>query len=187
VIRVAESKADLIIHPIRIRIIQSLVGGSQRTTQEISEIMPDIPQATMYRHLNKLLKANILEIIEHKQVRGSIEKVYILAELGAEVPDQDLQQMNPDQHMEMFMKFVAVLISDYDRYLKQDYIDLEKDGVSFRQVALNLSDAEYRQLLTDMRAPMQRHLNNEANAERKKRVMTTIVIPETNPSKKPPG
>jgi DNA-binding transcriptional ArsR family regulator len=182
----AESIADLIIHPIRIRIIQSLVGGFRRTTQEISEIMPDIPQATMYRHLNKLLKAKVLEIVEHKQVRGSIEKVYILAELGAEIPAKDLLQMNADEHMEMFMKFIALLIGDYDRYLKQEQLDLEKDGVSFRQVALNLSDEEYRQLLMEMRATMQLHLNNEASDERTKRVITTIVIPEIKQSKKAP-
>jgi DNA-binding transcriptional ArsR family regulator len=178
VISLAESKADLILHPIRMRIIQSLLGGARRTTQEISEIMPDIPQATMYRHLNKLLKSKLIEVIEQNQVRGSLEKVYILAQHGAEIPTKDLKAMTSDDHMELFMKFVAMMIGDYGRYLQQDHYDLERDGISFRQVQLNLTDEEYMKLLLDMRAHMQQHAGNEPSEQRRKRVISTIVIPE---------
>jgi DNA-binding transcriptional ArsR family regulator len=174
----AESKGDLILHPIRMRIIQLLIGGSRRTTQQISELMPDIPQATMYRHLNKLLKAKIIEIIEQNQIRGSVEKVYVLSEHGADIPTKDLKDMSAEEHMEMFMKFVAMLIGDYGRYLQQDHYDQLKDGISFRQVHLNLTDEEYMQMLLVMRAQVQQHIGNEPNDERRRRIISTIVIPE---------
>jgi DNA-binding transcriptional ArsR family regulator len=174
----AESKGDLILHPIRMRIIQSLIGGSRRTTQQISELMPDIPQATMYRHLNKLLNAKIIEVIEQNQIRGSVEKVYVLSEHGADIPKKDLKDMSSEEHMELFMKFIAMLIGDYGRYLQQDHYDHFKDGISFRQVHLNLTDEEYMQLLLGMRAQMQQHIGNEPNNERRRRVISTIVIPE---------
>jgi DNA-binding transcriptional ArsR family regulator len=174
----AESKGDLILHPIRMRIIQSLIGGSRRTTQQILELMSDIPQATMYRHLNKLLKAKIIEVIEQNQIRGSVEKVYILSEHGAEIPTKDLKDMSAEEHMEMFIKFVAMLIGDYGRYLQQDHYDQLKDGISFRQVHLNLTDEEYMQMLLGMREQMQQYIGNEPNAERRRRVISTIVIPE---------
>jgi DNA-binding PadR family transcriptional regulator len=174
----SESKADLILHPIRMRIIQSLIGGARRTTQQISELMPDIPQATMYRHLNKLLKSKLLEVVEQNQIRGSVEKVYILAEHGAEIPAKDLKDMTAEDHMEMFMKFVALLLGDYGKYLQQEHYDQVKDGISFRQIQLNLSDEEFMQLLLGMRAQMQQHVGNEPSGERRRRNITTIVIPE---------
>jgi DNA-binding PadR family transcriptional regulator len=160
------------------RIIQSLIGGAQRTTQEISEIMPDIPQATMYRHLNKLLKSKLIEVIEHNQVRGSLEKVYVLAEHGADISTRDFKSMTSEDHMALFMKFMAIMIGDYDRYLQQEHYDLEADGISFRQVQLYLTDEEYMKLLLDMRAHMQQHIGNEPSEQRRKRVISTIVIPE---------
>jgi DNA-binding transcriptional ArsR family regulator len=178
----SESKADLILHPIRMRIIQSLIGGARRTTQQISEIMTDIPQATMYRHLNKLLKAKLIEVIEQKQVRGATEKVYVLAEHGAEISIKDLEKMTSEEHMELFMKFVATLIGDYGKYLQQDQFDLVKDGVSYRQVELNLSDEEYLQLLQGLRAQMMKHVGNELSDERRRRLISTIVIPEAKRS-----
>lgn len=174
----SESKADLILHPIRMRIIQSLIGGARRTTLQISEIMPDIPQATMYRHLNKLLKGKIIEVVEEKKIRGTMMKVYILTENGGDVPLQDLNKMTSEEHMELFMKFVASLIGDYGRYLQQEHYDLEQDGVSLRQLELHLSDKEYIELLHGMRAQMMQHIENEPNGERKRRNIVTIVIPE---------
>jgi DNA-binding PadR family transcriptional regulator len=174
-----ESKADLILHPIRMRIIQSLVGGARRTTQQISEFMTDIPQATMYRHLNKLHKAKLIEVIEHKQVRGTMEKVYVLAEHGAEISIKDMEKMTSEEHMELFMKFIANLIGDYGRYLQQEQFDLVKDGVSYRQVELHLSDEEYLQLLQGLREQMMQHVGNEPSDVRRRRLIATIVIPET--------
>jgi hypothetical protein len=85
--------------------------------------------------------------------------------------------------MELFMKFVATLIGDYGKYLKQDQFDLVKDGVSYRQVELNLSDEEYLQLLQGLRARMMQHVGNEPSDERRRRLIATIVIPEVKRSK----
>jgi len=176
----ADSKADLILHPIRMRIIQSLIGGAQRTTQQIAELLTDIPQATLYRHLNKLLQAQLIEIVDQNQVRGTVEKVYRLAEHGAEVTVDDLKTMTPGQHMELFMKFVATLIGEYGRYLQQENFDLVRDGVSMRQIDLYLTDEEYMQLLADMRAPMLKHARNEPGEGRRRRNISTIVIPDAS-------
>ncbi|MEC0093688.1 helix-turn-helix domain-containing protein [Paenibacillus macquariensis] len=174
----SESKADLILHPIRMRIIQSLIGGARRTTLQLSEIMPDIPQATMYRHLNKLLTAKIIEVVEEQKVRGTLMKVYILTENGGDIPIEDLNNMTSEEHMDLFMKFIASLIGDYGRYIQQEHYDLEQDGLSLRQLELNLSDKEYIELLHGMRAQMMQHIGNELNGERKRRNIVTISIPE---------
>lgn len=180
--KLSESKADLILHPIRMRIIQSLIGGARRSTLQILEIMPDIPQATMYRHLNKLLNAKLIEVVEEKKVRGTMMKVYILNEHGGDIPIQDLKTMTSEEHMELFMKFIASLIGDYGRYLEQENYDLLQDGVSFRQLELHLSDEEYMDLLQGMRAQMMKHIDNEPGGERKRRNIVTIVIPEVKRS-----
>ncbi|GKU77309.1 helix-turn-helix domain-containing protein [Paenibacillus sp. L3-i20] len=175
--KLSESRADLILHPIRMRIIQTLVGGAQLTTLQISERMPDIPQATMYRHLNKLLKAKLIEVIEQIQVRGTMMKVYVLTSNGGEIPTQDLKMMSSEAHMELFMKFVASLIGDYGTYLQQENYDLEQDGVSLRQLELHLTDEEYMELLQGMRAQMAKHIENKPTNERRRRNIVTMVIP----------
>ena len=74
-----EFKINTILHPVRMRIMQSLLGGKELTAQEISNRVSDVPQASLYRHLNSLLEAEVLEVVEENKVRGTMEKVYALS------------------------------------------------------------------------------------------------------------
>ncbi|WP_235548852.1 helix-turn-helix domain-containing protein [Paenibacillus sp. Soil522] len=174
----AESKADLILHPIRMRIIQAFIAGQKRTTQQLVKQLADVPQATMYRHLNKLLKAGILEVAEENKIRGTYEKVYFLAQGGGDVSPEDLTEKSATHHMELFLKFTASLIGDFSAYVRQEHYHMLKDGISFRQLHAYLSDDEYSHLLQEIREPLQRAANNEPAEGRRRRIISTIVIPE---------
>ncbi|NJJ38519.1 helix-turn-helix domain-containing protein [Paenibacillus apii] len=173
----AQSKADLILHPIRMRIIQALVNGRRRTTQQLVKELEDIPQATMYRHLNKLLKAGVLEVAEENKVRGAVEKVYYLSQGGEDATPADTTERASGEHMAFFLKFASSLIGDFSAYVQQEKYDMRQDGVSIRQVQLYLTDEEYAQLLEDMRRPMQKYTGNESGEGRRRRMISTIVIP----------
>src|SRR5258708_12373736 len=74
----AMTKADLIIHPGRLRIIQAFGGGRRLTAQELAALVPDIPRASLYRHLNLLVDAGVLAVVEERPVRAIQERVYSL-------------------------------------------------------------------------------------------------------------
>jgi DNA-binding transcriptional ArsR family regulator len=175
-----QSKADLILHPIRMRIIQTLITGGNRTTQQLAEQLANVPQATMYRHLNTLLKAGLLEVVEERKNRGTVEKVYTLARGGAELSVGDLTASSSEEHMELFLKFVASLIGEFGAYTGQEHYHLVEDGVSFRQLQLNLNDDEYLEMLREIRERMQKHAGNEPGNGRRMRMISTIVIPEVS-------
>ncbi|MDT3427233.1 DNA-binding transcriptional ArsR family regulator [Paenibacillus forsythiae] len=173
----AESKADLILHPIRMRIIQALLNGRRRTTQQLVKELEEIPQATMYRHLSKLLKAGVLEVAEENKVRGAVEKVYYLSQGGEDATPSDTTERSAGEHMALFQKFVSSLVGDFSAYVRQEKYDLQKDGVSMRQVQLHLTDDEYAQLLAEMRQAMQKYAGNEPGSGHRRRMISTIVIP----------
>ena len=74
------AKPDLILHPIRMRIILALAQGRSLTAQELGAALPDVAQATLYRHLNRLLKGGVLAVVDERQVRGAVERIYALRE-----------------------------------------------------------------------------------------------------------
>ena len=45
---------NLILHPVRLRIIQTLVRR-ERNTQHIADTLPDVPVSSLYRHIRMLL------------------------------------------------------------------------------------------------------------------------------------
>ena len=64
-----------ILNPVRMRRIQSLAKNKNMTVQQIAQELTDVPQATLYRHLNKLLKAKAIVVVQENKVRGVLEKV----------------------------------------------------------------------------------------------------------------
>ncbi|MED4601085.1 helix-turn-helix domain-containing protein [Paenibacillus validus] len=173
-----ESKADLILHPVRLKIIQALIQGRKLTRQQLSALFPDIPQATMYRHLNKLEQAGLIVVVEQRKQRGAKEKWYAIGEHAESVPNEELTAMSAEEHMELFMKFVSGLIGDFGRYVAQDEYDMQRDGISMRQTTLYLSDDEYRELFEEIKASLMRRMDNGPAPDRRRRAFTNIVIPE---------
>ncbi|MDR7002734.1 helix-turn-helix domain-containing protein [Neobacillus niacini] len=179
----ASAKADIILHPIRMRIIQCLINDQRLTTQQIQELLTDVPQATLYRHLRKLENAHVIEVVEEHKIRGTVEKVYGMKEEGANITINDLKKMTPEQHMELFIKFISSLLGDFQRYINQDYYDLVEDGISFRQLHLQLSDSEFNEMLGKVRNVYSEYLQNEPSQDRRRRIISTITMPDAGKSK----
>ncbi|MGG1482223.1 helix-turn-helix domain-containing protein [Bacillus smithii] len=173
-----QSKADLLLHPIRLRIVQTFTGGRHLTAQQLIELLPDVPQATLYRHLHKLHEGGIIQIIDQRQVRGTTEKIYTLAEQGANLTKDDLANYSREDHMRNFLAFLASIQSDFHRYLQQEHFDLEADGVSYRKASLYLSDEEFSRLLQAIRSVVEPALKNQPAPGRRLRTLSTIFIPQ---------
>ncbi|KAA0547649.1 helix-turn-helix domain-containing protein [Bacillus sp. BGMRC 2118] len=172
-----ESKVDILLHPVRMRILQSLVSENL-TVQQMKERLPDIPQATLYRHLNKLFEAGVIFVIQEQQVRGTVEKLYSITPKEADITNNDIQRYSKEQYMELFMKYMANLLGEYERYVSQDKVDFEKDGVSLRQATMYLSDDEFQDFIHELRGVYAKILPNKPSAERRKRIFANIIIPE---------
>ena len=67
--------SDVITNPVRMKIMQFLQGNTAATTKQISEAIPDVPAPTLYRHINYLLKEEVLIVKEERKVRGSLERL----------------------------------------------------------------------------------------------------------------
>lgn len=173
----SSKKADIILHPIRMRIIKALIRGERMTAQQLQEVLQDVPQATLYRHLKKMTDAHVLTIVDEIPNRGTLEKLYMLPSKAAEISQEEFMQASADEHFSYFMNYIATLIGGYERYLNQDF-DLVKDGVSYRQYDAYLSEEENLELLYAIRDLINKAMSNEPDPSRKKRLISVIHFPE---------
>lgn len=166
-----------ILNPIRMRIIQALLKNKEMTVQQIAKELPDVPQATLYRHLNKLVKAKAIVVVKENKVRGALEKTY-----GIEVNPYvtTVKDMGGEQKTEMlnlFYNFLMVLMGDFQRYMDSEDVDLQRDGVTFRSAAIYMSDEERSEFMTDLVKAFDKIRDNEPSSERKLRKISTIMMP----------
>lgn len=175
------TSADLLLHPIRLRILQAFLGDRALTTSELRVELPDVPTASLYRHVALLVDAGVLSVVAEHRVRGALERTYVLRSAAASVSLDEVAKMTPDDHRQAFLAFVAGLIGDFDRYLARGDVDLLRDGVSFRMTAMWLDDAELAELARELITALQPRLQNAPKPGRKRRIFGTVLLPGTEP------
>ncbi|MEV6964459.1 helix-turn-helix domain-containing protein [Hamadaea sp. NPDC051192] len=170
-----ESWAELALHPVRIRILRS-VAGARVTTRELVGLLPDVPQATLYRQLTVLVNSGLLEVVEEHKIRGAVERVYALA--ASATPDTAaLATATPQDHDRYFTAFMTSLLAEFSRYLQREQIDFVADGVGYHQIVMQLSDAELAKFAADFSAILGPLLNNQPGDGRQPRLLATILMP----------
>lgn len=168
---------DLLLHPVRLRILRTFLDGHPATTAQLRERLPDIPHATMYRHVAALAAAGVLEVLDEKRVRGTVERTYRLSWQHAEIDPAGRAAMTADDHRRTFTAFAGGLLADFDRYLAGEPTDATADGVTYQQAALWLTDAEMAELLSTIRAAVTARLGQDPGPDRTRRMISLVTMP----------
>jgi DNA-binding transcriptional ArsR family regulator len=173
--------ADLLLHPVRLRVVQCLLGGRELTTTDLRAELPDVAPATLYRQVATLLEGGVLEVADEHRVRGATERSYRLREAAHSVGADEAATMSAEEHRRAFTTFVAKLLADFDGYLDREQVDLARDMVGYRQAPLYLSDEEMEELLRDLVAAIVPRLQLGPAPGRTRRLVSTIVMPGGTP------
>ncbi|MFE2943542.1 helix-turn-helix domain-containing protein [Streptomyces sp. NPDC059255] len=172
------STANLLLHPVRMRILQTLLGTGDLTTAQLRVQLPDIAPATMYRHIATLTRAGVLEVVGERRVRGAVERSYRVHRENAVVGEEARRAMTPTDHRQAFAAFSGALLADFDRYLARDDADPATDGVAYRQGAVWLTAEEFAELITDIEALVVARSGNAPDAGRTRHLLSLAVVPD---------
>ncbi|MFI5910173.1 helix-turn-helix domain-containing protein [Dactylosporangium sp. NPDC051541] len=168
---------ELLLHPVRLRIVHALSGGRTLTTQQLCERIGDASKATVYRHVALLAEAGILETTHEQQVRGFVERHYRLRPARAAVTAERAAAATVDEHRRAFAASMAALLAEYQAYLDDPAADPAKDQVGYRQHAVWLTAQERAELIAGMRAAIVPHIGNEPAAGRSQHLLSPILFP----------
>jgi DNA-binding transcriptional ArsR family regulator len=171
------NSADLLLHPVRLRIVQAFLGERPLTTTQLSAELSDVPAASLYRHVARLVEAGVLQVVSERKVRGAVERTYMLRLAAPAIQPDDLAEMSAEDHRQAFMAFTAGLLADFDRYLAGGDIDLFRDSVGYRMAGLWLDDAEYARMLRDLERALQRRMANAPGEGRHRRIIAYVLLP----------
>jgi DNA-binding transcriptional ArsR family regulator len=174
---VSMATLDLLLHPVRLRILRTFLDGHPATTAQLRERLPDVPHATMYRHVAALASAGVLEVLDEKRVRGTVERTYRLSWHHAEIDPADRASMTTEDHRKTFTAFVGGLLADFDRYLTREPADPTADGVTYQQAALWLTDEETAELLATLREAVTARLGRDPGPGRTRRMISLVTMP----------
>lgn len=168
---------EIVIHPIRLRILQSLEAGP-RTTLQIAEKLTDVPKSSLYRHLKLLLKSEFVTVSNIRVVQGIQEKVYQLnrpARLGPEA----VSGASADDHLRYFTTYLMVLLRGFSNYLSDSPDpDFVADRAGYSEVSFWASNSELDALAKKINEALRPLLQQEPGKSRRRHRMALITYPD---------
>jgi DNA-binding transcriptional ArsR family regulator len=177
----ALSKPELILHPVRLRILQAIAADGT-TTQEIADRLADVPASSIYRHLKLLLDAGVVEVNGTRLVKGIQEKRYVVVQPPRLSPE-DVAGLSPDEHFQYFSATVITLLRGFADYLqpvaeKGRPVDVAADRTGYTEVSVWASPTEMDRFVTALNSSLRPLLVNGPAAGRQKHKIAFITHPE---------
>ena len=165
---------ELLLHPVRLRIVHALSGGTTLTTAEIVAKLSGVSQATVYRQVALLADGGILEVDGEQRVRGFVERRYRLRPENAVI---DASRATVDDHRRIFPLAMAVLLAEFEAYLQRPDADPVRDQVGYRQHVVWMTDEERERLIEGMREAILKVVVNKSVDGRKAYFLSPLLFP----------
>jgi hypothetical protein len=161
------------------RLVHAMRTGGSLTTGELCARLPDLPKATVYRQVERLVRAGVFVVEGERRIRGAVERRYRLALDAASVSPEDARGMTLEDHRQAFTAAMAALIADFGAYLDRDGAEPTADLVSYRQYVVWLSDEERAQLIASLARTVIAFARNARSDARTPHLLSTIFFPTT--------
>lgn len=168
---------ELLLNPLRLRIIHAVLDGRPFTTTQLSDRLADVSRATVYRQVAILAEAGLLEIDGEERIRGAVERTYRLHSARATMDLDTVAAMTVKDHQRLFTAAVGALLAEFNAYLGREGADPLADSVSYRQFSLWLSEEEKAELVRNLTATLVAVMKNGPSAERRQHMLSTILFP----------
>ncbi|MBS1706577.1 MAG: helix-turn-helix domain-containing protein [Armatimonadetes bacterium] len=174
----AVSKLDLVIHPVRSRIV-SLVTDRELTATAIADLMPDVPRPSVYRHVNRLAAAGVLKIVREAKVRGATEKWLQVADDRSQLNLDEIKQMSSEERWALVNNLLLMLSADYRNALIKAQHELASPMIC--SLALHLTDKERQEFWKDLLQLVQRHKLGKGPEGRSRFSLGAALLPDMDP------
>lgn len=173
---------EVLLHPVRLRIVAALSGASELTTKQLCERISDVSRVTVYRQLALLLETGYIEVAGEDRVRGAVERRYRLLPERPRIGADLAAEMTIEDHRRGFAAAMAVLIAEFNAYLDREDADPVADQVGYRQTVLWLRPTELAELLRQMVDVLRGSMDNEPTPDRRPYVLSPVLFPHDRPT-----
>lgn len=160
--------AEVVLNPVRQRIFQYLLIHETGTVKEIRKALPDVPSASLYRHMKILTDHSIIMVVGENRIRGTVESVYQLNKSALQIDDA-----NGEAVQTALLGFCA----SFAKYFASGHANPKKDMMLLTTCTLTLTDEEFMGFLSEINQVAVKYIDIGIKEGSKTRQITLISSP----------
>ncbi|UDK96129.1 helix-turn-helix domain-containing protein [Lysinibacillus sphaericus] len=177
------NKAEVLMHPVRMKILQALMHNTDEglSTLEMISVIKDVPQATLYRHIQILMDESIIKIVKERKVRSVTEKFYALNEDAAKISKEDWSILTKKQKLNYISYYQLALLSQYQNYLNLCEEDEHiVDSATFSLLDLSLTKEQFNHFQNDLNDLLTKYYNmSDSSHTTETKTIAVNIIPKS--------
>lgn len=139
-----EKLLKVLTDPVSNRILQMIRVRKKMTISDILSENTNLPRATVYRKVEKMLDVGAIEIVDSHKVRGQTENVYAIKEMYITNPETD------EDSLKLVTISLMQILDQYDRYFRNGNVDVNRDKLFLLNYAIPLSDKDFSAMMSDI-------------------------------------
>lgn len=160
--------AEIVMNPVRQRIFHYFLIHETGTVKDIRKLLPNVPSASLYRHMKIMADHDILMVVGENRIRGTVENVYQLNKSALEVADEGGNAVQ--------MSLLGICAS-FAKYFSGGNADPQRDMLLLTNCTFVLTDGEFSDFLSEMNEIAVKYMKKEGAAGSKTRQITLISAP----------
>ena len=171
---------ECITNPAKSQLLQAINYHQQITTKELAKQVNQLPQATLYRYLNKMVQDGLIKVVAENQIRNVKEKVYGMA-IDLEAENKKIaEDKSGTSYLALFQNFTNGLHEDFKSHISQGNTGLDrKFAYAFGALPITVTDEEATELYEKIQALLQPYHNNPPTEDRCLRNFALVITPPT--------
>ena len=163
--------------PVKAKMIMEIHRREHATTGQLASVFSQIPQATLYRHMKKMLSDSVIKIVDEVPIRGTVEKVYALDFDFAKNNKSVLDANDGEAYYQMATLYMLGILEEFKEYTERENIDLSGDGTGFSHVPIYATTHELTEVMVQIKDILQPLMSNSYEGGRKLRNLCIISTP----------
>ena len=147
----------------------------QREKMTISQILAEcsqIPRATVYRKIEKMVEVGAIEIVDSHKVRGQTENVYAVKKMFITTPNSN------EESMKLVTMSLMQIVDQYDRYFKSGNADVNRDKLFIYNYAIPLNDRDFSAMMNDVFKVVNKYSKRKVTDDAKLRNLYLLSVPK---------
>lgn len=160
--------AEVVMNPVRQRIIQFLMVHDKGTVKEIKSKLSDVPTPSLYRHVKILAENSVIVVAEENRIRGTVESVYQLNPSALVVDDED--------GMAVQVSLMSICTA-FAKYFAEGHADPRKDMFMLTSCTLMLTDNDFGDFLKEINELAMKYISKEPTEGCRPRQVTLVSSP----------
>ncbi|WP_062076543.1 helix-turn-helix domain-containing protein [Demequina globuliformis] len=147
----ASDRARLLLHPVRMQVVIAL-GAEDLTARDLQNILPDVPQASLYRALKQLEQGGAIEIVKEERKGGAMERTYRALPDQALLTPEEFTSGSVSEFLAAVQTFSDLIVTTAAHTVAATGDKWKDERYSMRHDSVWLTAEERAELSEDLRA-----------------------------------